>query len=693
MGQALGHVVVGAADVAVGTFRQRLSRALAWSTVLLAVLALVLGIVVAVSSGDVRSIFAHQLLLPFSAVGFAVIGGLVAARRPEQVLGWVFLVSGALQAVVAGAGYVMIGELGSSALVDLATWLGLWLWNPATFLPVFFVLLLFPSGRLLAPAWRVSVWAGALGVSLTSAGLALLPGPLETWMTPSNPYGVASLEAPLTAAMNVGSVLLGLAMVSATVALALRYRRSVSVERRQLKWLAYAATLLMSSFVVSGLLTFLLPTSRLANELSIIINNLGVLGIAAAAGIAILYHRLYDIDVVINRTLVYAALTAVVAVLYIAAVGVTGWLVRGEYDAFATVVATGLVAVLFQPLRSRLQRSINRLLYGQRDEPVAVLASLGERLENTTELNAVPLTLVRTIAESLKLPYVAMALAEPTGMQVAAEYGRPVAGTISLPLVYQHQEIGELRVAPRDDRGTLDPADSALLETVVRQAGAALRSVQLTRDLRRSHNELVTLREEERRRLRRDLHDGLGPTLASLTLGLDASRNLLDTQPSAASPLLLDMRDRVQDVIKDVRRLVNDLRPPSLDELGLVGALKEQASQHEKQDLRIEVHGETLPPLPAAVEVAAYRIVQEALTNVVRHAGARTARVALGANEASLHITIEDDGVGLPAPVKPGVGLGSMRERAMELGGQFSLQPREGGGTVVSVTLPLQGGR
>lgn len=303
-----------------------------------------------------------------------------------------------------------------------------------------------------------------------------------------------------------------------------------------------------------------------------------------------------------------------------------------------------------------------------------------------------PLTLARTIAESLKLPYVGLAIHEPTGLRLAAEFGRPAPNMVTLPLEYQEQEIGELRVAPRDQRDALDPADRLLLETVVRQAGVALRGVQLTRDLRRSHLELVTSREEERRRLRRDLHDGLGPTLASLTLGLDAAHKLVESQPDAASPLLLELRKQVQTVIKDVRRLVYDLRPPALDELGLVAALQEQARHYEQQGLRIDVQAlGPLPPLSAAVEVAAYRIVQEALTNVVRHAGARSSRVTLEVDARALHLTIEDDGGGLPTGNRTRVGLGSMRERANELGGRFSVGPRKTGGTIVTATLPLHG--
>src|SRR5690606_34515068 len=208
---------------------------------------------------------------------------------------------------------ISTGQFGSSALIDLATWLGLWLWIPAIFLPTYYVFVLFPDGRL--PEWggRVTAWLGVLGVVATSAGLAFLPGPLATWATPANPYGLPALAAPLSIVLDVGSALLAIGVVASAATLVSRYRRATGPERRQLDWLVYAAVMLVAAFIASGLMTVLFPGSRLATEVSIVLTNLAVLGIAVAAGVAILYHRLYDIDVIVNRTLVYGALTAVVA--------------------------------------------------------------------------------------------------------------------------------------------------------------------------------------------------------------------------------------------------------------------------------------------------------------------------------------------------------------------------------------------
>jgi len=690
----VGSLPVGSLPVAAapaGATPNRWGWPAAWLAIVLAAFAFLLATVGAVRGGDLRSLLSHQALTPFITAGFAVIGGLVATRRPGNPIGALSLATAVSYAVTALSGAVLMSNVGGEAVRALADWFGLWVWVPGVFLPTMFVFLLFPEGRLPSPSWRLWAGFGAAGIALVCVGLALHPGPLETWGTPANPFGIARDAPALEVTLGVGGIFLAVGCSSAIFALIARIRGAQGVRRRQMQWLAYAAVLLVIGFAASAALWFVLPhDSAAATELSIIISNLGVLGIAVAAGVAILQHRLYDIDLIINRTLVYGALTVTVATLYVVAVGALGSLFRSEENLVVGFFATAAVAMAFQPLRARLQRGVNRLLYGQRDEPGSVLGALGERLEGATDLEAVLPALVETIARALKLPYVALALMERDGMRLGGEFGRPTSATVDLPIDYQGERIGELRVAPRDRRRSLDPADLSLLDTVAKQAGVTLRSVQLSRDLRRSHQRLVASREEERRRLRRDLHDGLGPALASMTLQLDTARNVLERDPSFAAPILLQVREQVQAAIQDLRRLVYDLRPPALDQLGLAAALEEQVGRYERAGMRLDVRiQEPLPPLPAAVEVAAYRIVQEALTNVVRHAGASMCSVRVTHGD-TLRIAVEDDGSGLPTPLRPGVGLASMRERAGELGGSFRIGNRPAGGTRIDVTLPTE---
>jgi signal transduction histidine kinase len=257
-----------------------------------------------------------------------------------------------------------------------------------------------------------------------------------------------------------------------------------------------------------------------------------------------------------------------------------------------------------------------------------------------------------------------------------------------LPLIYQNESIGTLILAPRQGE-PLSPADHRLLGALARQAGVAAHAVRLTADLQRARERLVAAREEERRRIRRDLHDGLGPQLASQTLIIDAVFHLLPHDTDRALELLRHLKSHSQAAIADIRRLVYALRPPALDDLGLVAALREQAAQYEQSGLAVGVLApEPLPPLPAAVEVAAYRIVQEALTNVVKHAGARACTVELGLAEG-LVVRVTDDGCGLPEGRRAGVGTLSMQERAAERGGRLELVARPEGGTSVTAFLPL----
>jgi signal transduction histidine kinase len=299
-------------------------------------------------------------------------------------------------------------------------------------------------------------------------------------------------------------------------------------------------------------------------------------------------------------------------------------------------------------------------------------------------------------------------LKEREGFRSAAAYGSPTAEPEALPLIYQREEIGRLVIAPRAPGEEFSQGDRRLLEDLARQAEVAVHAVRLTTDLQRSRESLVTTREEERRRLRRDLHDGLGPTLASFALRLNAARKLVRPKPEDAEEMLSRLKDQTQDTVGDVRRLVYGLRPPALDDLGLVAAISQQAESHgfvyggyseDAATMAVEEDRvvfsseapEDLLPLPAAVEVACYRIVQEALTNVARHAHAKTCHVDLSVDRAGgvLELEVRDDGVGMPETRRAGVGLSSMRERAEELGGTCVVEPGPEGGTRVLARLPL----
>ncbi len=334
-------------------------------------------------------------------------------------------------------------------------------------------------------------------------------------------------------------------------------------------------------------------------------------------------------------------------------------------------------------------------MYGERDDPYAAVSRLGERLGTTLEPEAVLPTIVETVREALKLPYAAIALPRDGGFEVASVSGEePLTDPLVLPLSYGGAAVGRLLLGPRAGQTDFSPADLRLLDGLARHAGVAVHGVRVMADLRRSREGLVLAREEERRRLRRDLHDELAPTLAALGLTAATVGELIPTDPKKAASTNEKLRSAIRATVGDVRRLVYDLRPPALDDLGLVVAIEERASRLEaEQGLRVTVEApEELPALPAAVEVAAYRIAQEALTNVSRHARAGACSVRLACTESpgrALTVEVTDDGVGLPDEPGGGVGLHSMRERAAELGGSCEIELSSPTGTRVFVRLPL----
>ena len=677
-------------QAAVRPFAGRVATPLAWALCALTLAAVACGFWLAARNHYDPRLVTYVL---GSALGGPV-GALVASRRPENVVGWL-VIGGSLSWALLEftrqyAIYGLLTEPGSLPLARAASWPPNWLASLGIMLVFCFVPLYFPDGRLPSRRWRPVAVFEAFVCAVFFLFLALAPVNMEISGVP-NPLGIEGLRPFVGAFGIIAPVLwLGTSMIS-VASQVVRFRRSRGVERQQVKWFAYAAAL---AVFFAGVLTVsdkvLGPYVLVGEALSAVLLPVVFGGLWLAIAVAILRYRLYDIDLVINRTLVYAALTACVVGVYVLVVGYLGNLFRVEDNLLVSLVATGVVAVIFAPLRDRLQRGVNRLMYGQRDEPYAVLSRLGQRLEETMAPGAVLPAIVETVAGALKAPHAAIFLKVEDRFEPAAEHGEPAGAPLALPLVYNNETVGRLEVSPRAKGEPYTPADRRLLSDLARQAGVAAHAVRLTADLQRSRERLVTAREEERRRLRRDLHDGVGPRLAALTLKIETARNRLSHDP-AADELLSDLAGRAQEAVSDVRRSVHALRPPVLDELGLVPSLRETAAQYGGNALHVSVRApEGLPPLPAAVEVACYRIAQEAMTNVVRHAGAGRCTVGLELEGSVLRLEVGDDGRGMRAG--RGVGLSSMRERAEELGGTLAVEGAPGGGTVVRAELPCPSG-
>jgi signal transduction histidine kinase len=411
------------------------------------------------------------------------------------------------------------------------------------------------------------------------------------------------------------------------------------------------------------------------------------LPVPIAVAAAVLRYRLFDVEVFLRRSLVYGVLAGVLALIYLGAAAVLGALFGTPIE-IGPLLAGAIVVVLVLSLRERLRRVVMRLIFGDRDDPYEVVRRLGQRLEATASTDSVLRSVVETLAQVLRLPYVAVEL---TGLErLAARHGQPAGHPLTIPLTHRGEEVGRLVLDTGPVREPFGPDDRRLLDGLARQVGMTAHNLLLTARLQRSLERVVTAREEERRRLRRDIHDGLGPVLASGGMRLELARALLSTDPDAAQDVLTEMGNTHQQALVDLRRLVEGLRPPVLDQLGLVGAVRERADRFTgERGLVVTVDAAPdLEPLPAAVEVAAYHIVSEALTNVVRHAAARACTVRLW-RDGGLRLEIRDDGSGLPDGYRAGMGLHSIRERATELGGEASAAREAAGGTAIRARLPL----
>jgi two-component system NarL family sensor kinase len=604
---------------------------------------------------------------------FAFGGLLIAWHRPANPIGWLLVADGlghATSAVTVPIAVLLNAHDAPLSVTRLAVtvFMFAWPWSIGLFLPL--ALLVFPDGRLPTSRWRPVATVLVLTSPLFVLEAVGDPAPVTQNLPTS--YLSGSWYDDVAWLWTISELRVLAALLLAIIALVVRYRRGTETERRQLLWLVMAVIVVIAAVA---------PWSFVAGTPVIVLFSIPLVPIAIA--VAVVRHALLDIRLVVSRALAWLLLSAVVLVAYIALVAVLDSFVSGKigHSAFATV----LVAVALAPLLPRLQREVDRWMYGDRRDPARVAVRLSEHLATGDErgLHGV----VAALRSALRLPYVAVTADD--GVRVAD--GAPPAVTASVPLEYAGEEVGCLEIGLRPGERELSSVDASTLRLVAAPLAVAVRALRLSADLQASRGRIVAAREEERRRLRRDLHDGLGPTLTGVGLAADAAANLLDTDPEQSRQLLQSLRRDTRVAVADIRRLVDDLRPPALDEVGLLGALQQRADQ-----LRVRPDGsaldvtvvvpENLPALPAAVEVAAYRIATEALTNVARHAGARGAVLEIRC-DTSLDVEVTDDGPDASG-WSPGVGLEAMRERAAEVGGLFEAGPSRRGGRVY-VSIPL----
>ncbi len=640
--------------------------------------------------------------------GFATVGALLVWKRPGNPIGWLLSVTGLSYA--AGISEVLLAHFPGA--LTFVSWMG-WIWLFGIGLAVF-VLLLFPTGHLPSRRWRPVAWAAAAGIAGWVLGNSFAPRIISDDTPTPNPVGVAAPAGDVFVVLAIGGVLLIVGTgLAALVSLVFRYRRAATVEREQLKWLVYAGALIVLALLAELVAEHFMGPTNAANNLQNALSSGGVALIPCAIGIAIFRYHLYDIDVVINKTLVYGLLAAFITAVYVAIVVGIGSLVaqHGDQTSFGlSIAATAVVAVAFQPVRARIQHLANRLVYGKRATPYEVLARFAERTAGT-------------YATEELLPRMARILAEGTGaaradvwLQVAGTFrddatwppgaepfpdaagqggGPEVPGGGRVLLVrYQGEVLGALSVIKRPGE-SLTPAEAKLLADLAAQAGLVLRNVglweQLTarlEEIRASRQRLVAAQDEERRRIERNIHDGAQQQLVAMAIKLNIAAGLIGDDTDGERELLAELRQEAADAVEDLRDLARGIYPPLLASQGLRAALRAQAA---KSPVPTTLAADGVGRYPQDVEAAVYFCVLEALQNVAKYAGASHAGVRLEASGDQLLFEVTDDGAGFdPGARDYGTGLQGMADRLSAHGGRLDVRSAPGAGTVITGRIRAQ---
>jgi signal transduction histidine kinase len=599
-------------------------------------------------------------------VGFmwAAAGAVVVRARPRHTLGWVLLGVGAVtQLSIAEEALRRAGWAPETLFGHLLTVAG----GSGIFMMLGLLPLLYPTGRLPSRRWRPL--AAVVMIGAIAQMLQWLMSRLAGWRWPFD-SGQAS-QAHLVDWLPFAVFALG--TVAGWVLCGVRIARAGPPVRQQL-------VLLLVAVMAPMVLGPALGDSGVAQW----VNALALMLLPAAIAIGIFRYRMLGIEVILRRGLVYAALTACVVTTYALVTWAGGAHLGG--DTIPSMLAAALVAVGLLPLRSAAQRLVDRLLYGRRGDPLTAVSELGSMVA-AAEPAALADQLVVGVREAVRAAGVR--IDRPDGLLVA------VAGTVDddpaavrVPLSAGGEDVGVLVVGPRTPGTPYTRDDERLLHALGVQVAVALHAVNSATELERQRDRVIAVRKEERDRLRRDLHDGLGPSLTGIGLGLRA----VDDAASAADTIrvreLTDViRAEVRRTVLDVRRILDDLRPAQVEERGLAAALEDAFGDHHAPP-HVTVSATALPTLPDDVEDAAFRVALEATNNALRHAGARHVRVRVSAESGRLLVVVADDGSGLPADVTEGIGFASMRARAAAVGGTVEIS--RGAGTAVRLVVPLR---
>jgi len=685
---------------------------LAWGTALFCIAMVVASLVLIFldrGGGDATPLIA--------ATTFGALGALVASRRPTNAVGWLLL---GISAIVGTS--TLAQQLAMHALRAGASprgwprwpaWTSSWLGGSGLSLVgmLILLLLLFPDGRPLSGRWRWTVWATVVISVGFAVGTALDPTPVQ--LAPhlpslGNPLGVPAMAG---FSNSPAFLLVVLLLVTAAASLFLRLRRSSGEERQQLKWFAYAVGVSVGAFVIAILLSSV--SQALSNAASGVVFAFGfAIAVPGAAALAILRYGLYEIDVVINKTLVYFSLGAFITAVYVAiVVGIGAAIGRGSNpNVGLSILATAVVAVAFQPVRVRVQKLANRLVYGQRATPYEVLSEFSSRMAGTYATDDLLPRMARILGEGTGARQSAVWLRVGEELRAEAQWPSadeavpalpllegelpPMPGaSLSLPVHHRGELLGALSlVKPGGER--LTPAEDKLARDLASGAGLVLRNVRLTEELlaqldelQESRKRLVTAQDEERRKIERNIHDGAQQQLVAMAIKLNLAQSLARKDPGRTDEMLSQLKVEAQDALENLRDLARGIYPPLLADQGLVAALTSQA---RKSPVPVTVEADGIGRFPQDAEAAVYFCTLEALQNVAKYAQASGATVHLSRTDGQLEFEVTDDGVGFDPTVKRyGTGTQGMADRLAALGGELVVTSSPGSGTKVTGRIPI----
>jgi signal transduction histidine kinase len=648
-------------------------------------------------------------------LAFATVGALVASRVPRNPVGWLLLgsalaytlalLAGALPPHTGGpAWYAAAADLAEQPLYNAGLALG------------FLTLLVFPTGSLPSRRWRWVGWLIGAGWLLFTIGQTFGPARLPDFNAP-NPAAVAGPAGRVLNALQAGELLAVAGAVLACVSLIVRFRRSESVVRKQIEWLAYAAVVVVIGVLANLALQAAPQTNNVSNYGNGII-SLALASIPTAMGIAILTRRLYDIDVIFNKTVVYGSLAVFITAVYIALVVGIGQAVgeRGNAGFGLSILATAVVAVAFQPVRERVQHLANRLVYGKRASPYEALSTFADQIGAAMPAEDLLPHLARVLADATGAAWTQVWLADGDWLRPEAAYplgssedaerryeaialpprGLPAIPGVTMAFEVSHggERLGALTLTKRPGEA-LTPVEGRLAAQLAAQAGLALHNAGLTdqlrermAELRASRKRIVEAADSERRRLERNIHDGAQQQLVALAVMARLAETMVDSDKEGARAMAAQAQADAIGALENLRDLARGIYPPLLADQGLVAALEAQA---RKSPVPVTVEADGLGRYPREAEAAVYFSTLEALQNVAKYAAASRAAVRLAGQAGALEFSVTDDGAGFdPESAGYGTGLQGMADRLAALGGGLQVRSQPGQGTTVTGRLPVR---